>query len=444
MTEKLIALASKSEMRSHIAYQASLLFLALSALAALFVLKSKAASVFWDSPLFLFYTFLITIFQLSRLASALLYRSSYVQMVSRYDAPFSASAPYEPMVSFVVPCKNEEAAIAKTITKCFEAEYPEHKKEVIVINDGSTDGTGAVLKEMKKRYPKLVVVTFKKNQGKRHGMAEGFRRAKGEIVIQLDSDSYFRPESFRELLKPFKNPEIAAVCAHADPENSDENVLTKMQAAYYYLSFRIMKAAESTYGTVFCLSGCSSAYRRDIVLPVLDEFLEEKFLGLPVTWGDDRALTNLVLRMGHKTIYTDEAKACTIVPNTMKQLITQQIRWKKGWFVNSIKASRFIYKIQPFVTFTYFWPLLLLTLLTPFMALRALLYSTIWLGRNPLYYFFGVLLVTSLYLIAYRYTDRTNKYWSYYYLWSILNTVFLCFLLPYALLTIQNRKWGTR
>lgn len=437
-------MAIKSEIRTHIAYHASLLFLSLLVIGALFMLKSKAALVFWDNPFFLFYTFLLVIFQLSRLASALLYRSSYLHMVSMYDTPFSEAALHEPTVSFVIPCKNEEGAIAKTITKCFEAEYPDDKKEVIVINDGSTDKTGDVLLAMKKQYPKLVVITFLQNKGKRRGMVEGFKKATGEIVVQLDSDSYFRPESFRELLKPFKNPEIAAVCAHADPENSDENVLTKMQAAYYYLSFRIMKAAESTYGTVFCLSGCSSAYRRDIVLPVLEEFLDEKFLGLPITWGDDRALTNLVLRMGYKTVYTDEARACTIVPNTMKQLITQQIRWKKGWFVNSLRASRFIYKIQPFVTFTYFWPLILLTLLTPFMALRALVYSTVWLEHYPFYYFFGVFLVTSLYLIAYRYTDRTNKYWPYYYLWSILNTVFLCFLLPYALLTIQNRKWGTR
>jgi hypothetical protein len=123
-------------------------------------------------------------------------------------------------------------------------------------------------------------------------MAEGFRRARGEIIIQLDSDSYIVPGTFRKIIEPFRNSRVGAVCAHADPANPDENTLTRMQAAYYFFSFRLLKAAESTFLRVFCCSGCSSAYRRDIVLPILDQWLGEKFLGLPTTWGDDRALTN--------------------------------------------------------------------------------------------------------------------------------------------------------
>ena len=70
---------------------------------------------------------------------------------------------------------------------------------------------------------------------------------------------YFIHGHTYKLVEPFQHPEIGAVCAHADPENADYSWLTKMQAAYYYMSFRILKAAESTYGVVFCCSGCSSS-----------------------------------------------------------------------------------------------------------------------------------------------------------------------------------------
>jgi len=217
-----------------------------------------------------------------------------------------------------------------------------------------------------------------------------------------------------------------------------------MQAAYYFVSFSILKAAESTFFKVFCCSGCCSAYRKDIVLPIIDKWLKEKFLGLPVTWGDDRALTNWVLKLNYDTIYSEEVRAFTIVPSTFKKFLKQQIRWKKGWFVNSLFASRFIIKKDPFVAFTYFLPLIFVTLVTPFMATRSLIYNPLVKGLSPMYYIVGVLLVSAAMTTYYRYLERENKYWPYVFVWSAINMFILSFILFYALITIQNRKWGTR
>jgi hyaluronan synthase len=315
---------------------------------------------------------------------------------------------------------------------------------VIVINDGSTDGTGEVLAKLQEKYPNLAVINWEVNRGKRHGMYEGFRIAKGEIVVQLDSDSYLEPTTFRKLIEPFRNPMVGAVCAHADPENADQNFLTRMQAAYYFMSFRILKAAESTFFSVFCCSGCSSAYRKSVVAPIMEEWLDEKFLGLPITWGDDRALTNRVIERGFRTVYTDEVQAFTICPTNLRTLFKQQVRWKKGWFVNSLRLSRFIVKYQPFVAFTYFFPLLLVTMLAPFMATRALLWNPIVHGTLPLYYCTGMLLVAAVITVYYRYISKENRYWAYLFIWGLLNMLVLSFVLFYALATIQNRRWGTR
>ena len=430
--------------RNGVWYNVTLLCFALVALMFVIWIKGRNIESYSGDWILIGYTMFVTTFQLSRIVSAMFFKRSLSQVTSNLPQHIRTTC-FEPKVSFVVPCKNEEQAIRKTVTKCFEADYPKDKLEVIVINDGSTDRTGDILQEMKSEYPTLIVIDWKINKGKRHGMAEGFKRSTGDIIVQLDSDSYIRPEFFRQLIDPFKNPEIGAVCAHADPENADENWMTRMQTAYYFMSFRILKAAESTYGVVFCCSGCSSAYRREAVMPVLDVWLNESFLGLPVTWGDDRGLTNWVIKGGYKTIYTDESKATTIVPTTLKQFIKQQIRWKKGWFVNSFFAGKFIWKKEPFVAFAYFYPLTLVTFLTPFMATRAILYIPF--AKNSAtfgFYIFGVLLIAAIITIFYRFVAKENKYWPYLFVWSGINTLVLSFLLFYALATIQNRKWGTR
>jgi hyaluronan synthase len=423
---------------NEILFKLTLLFLGVMGLYFIVLLKSRAYDdLSLLSPLFI-YTMAITTFQLSRLAGAMLYANTREFVYKNYIPT------YEPTVSFVIPCKDEEQAIEKTIRKCFEAKYAKDKLEVIVINDGSTDGTSEVLNNLVKEFEKLKVINWKVNRGKRHGMAAGFKLAGGEIVVQLDSDSYIDPESFVNLIIPFSNPQIGAVCAHADPENADKNWLTKMQAAYYFMSFRVLKAAESSFMKVFCCSGCSSAYRKSVVLPILDEWLNETFLGLPVTWGDDRALTNWVIKQDFVTIYSDKVQAFTIVPEKFSVFLKQQIRWKKGWFVNSIFACKFIVKKDPFVSFSYFIPLILITLLTPFMATRALIYNPLVQRIMPWYYIAGVFSVAFVMTIYYRSVNRSNRYWPYMFLWSFINMVMLSFVLFYAIATIQNRKWGTR
>jgi hyaluronan synthase len=421
------------------AYRWVMTFLGL--LVALFILAIKSSALHGGTTgrVFLVYSVLVTSFELSRLVAA-----SFHLRTSDACYELARTQAYEPTVTFVIPCKNEEEAISISVLNSLASHYPEEKLEVIVVDDGSDDWTPEVLASLKRANPKLQVITFPQNLGKRHAMAEGFRRARGEIIVQLDSDSYIEPASLRALVAPFANEEIGAVCAHADPANADKNVLTRMQAAYYFLSFRILKAAESTFLAVFCCSGCSSAYRRDIVLPVLDDWLGETFLGKPVTWGDDRALTNWVLRRGYRTIYTDRARAYTICPERLPQLLKQQVRWKKGWFVNSVFAAPFVLRRYPFIGLTYFLPLMLLTVMTPFMAVRGLVWMPIATHRIPTFYLVGVFGIALMISIYYRRVERSNRYWPYVFLWSTLNLVILSFVLFYALATLQNRAWGTR
>ncbi len=448
MMEEGFAITSKERIRKNfgfiqMSYSVFLVVLTLLVFFSIALLKSKTIVEFSKGHLFFLYTIFVTTFAFSRIMSAVLYKYSYLKFINEEEKDLNEK-PYEPKITFIVPCKNEEKVIASTVEKCFEVKYPKRKVEVIVINDGSTDNTLGILKGIKRKYRRLKLIGWQVNQGKRIAMTAGIRRAKGEIIVQLDSDSFIDADSFRNLILPFKNAEIGAVCAHAEPANAKQNLLTRMQAAYYFISFRILKAAESTFGTVFCCSGCSSAYRKSVILPALDNWINETFLGKRATWGDDRALTSYVLKSGYKAIYTDRVQAYTYVPTTLKHLLKQQIRWKKSWVVNSFFTGRFIYKKQPFVAFFYFFPLVILSMITPIISFRAIIYDPIVRGIIPIYYVSGVLLLTCLILICCRIVDNRNRYWPYFFLWAAFNMVLLAYLMFYSILTLQNRKWGTR
>ena len=387
----------------------------------------------------LFYTALLASFYLSRFLVASLHGQTNEAC---YEG--AAARLYEPAISFVIPCKDEEDAIELSVTSSLAADYPQGKLEVIVVDDGSTDRTPPVLATLRERFPQLQVITFERNRGKREAMAEGFRRARGEIIVQLDSDSYIAPSTVRNLIAPFADERIGAVCAHARPANADANVLTHMQAAFYFLSFRILKAAESTFLAVLCCSGCSSAYRSSTVMPVLDDWLAEAFLGKPVTWGDDRALTNRVLRAGYRTIYTSRARAYTICPDTLPRLLKQQLRWKKGWLVNSIFVTPFVLRRYPFVAVTYFLPLFLLTLATPVIAAHALIWMPITQHTVPVAYLAGTLAIAFVGALYYSVLERDSRYLPFIFVWSAFELLVLSFILVPALATLQNRAWGTR
>lgn len=425
-------------------YKLGIILAGIILLFLIILLKSKTTTGFFAGPVFSSYAILVTTFMLSRIISSMLYEASFESLLSEKANPNEMySYGYEPTVAFVIPCKNEEADISNTISKCYQVEYPLEKIEVIVINDGSTDKTQFILDELKKQYPSLKIISWE-NQGKRWAMAAGFKVSTSEIVVQLDSDSCVDADTFCELIAPFRNKGVSAVCAHSKPKNADQNIITRMQTAYYFMSFRILKSAESTFETVFCLSGCCSAYRKKDVMPVLYDWLAEIFLGKPVTWGDDRALTSWLLKKGKRTVYNCNAIAYTIVPNNWKQLMTQQLRWKKSWIINAILTSRFIWRKQPFVAFFYYFPLVIISFLAPFMTFHALIYSPIVKGIFPFYHIVGVILLTAVVVLYYRYLDRKNKYWPYLFLWSLLGLFIFSFMLFWAAIKIQDRSWGTR
>src|SRR3954447_21918775 len=256
----------------------------LAIVAAVVVYKAAFIGALFDDPFFASYGVAVSAYLVSRFVLSLPYRPP-------------ADAGIQPRVAIVMPGFNEEAAIARSLRSLLAVDYPADKLEIVAIDDGSTDGTLAELRVVEAEAAGRVrVIAFPENQGKRAAMAAGIRATDAEIVAFVDSDSVLEPDALRKLVQAFADPRVGAVCGHADVLNVHESWLTRMQAVRYFVAFKVVKAAESAFNAVTCCSGCFSAYRREAILPRLEWWEDQSFLGRQSTFGDDRSLTNCVLR----------------------------------------------------------------------------------------------------------------------------------------------------
>ncbi|MGH9203185.1 MAG: glycosyltransferase family 2 protein, partial [Vicinamibacterales bacterium] len=334
-------------------------------------------------------------------------------------------------------------AIFRTIECCYDVEYPRAKLEVVVVDDGSTDATGNEIARAKELWPDLLVESFAVNRGKREAMAAGARLATGEVLVYVDSDSFLRHDAVRKIVQGFADPFVAAIAGHTDVANPRENPLTRMQEVRYYVAFRVLKAAESVFGTVTCCPGCFSAYRRSCVLEVLDGWLDQRFLGVRATFGDDRSLTNLLLRH-HKVLYSSEAVAATIVPERHKKFLKQQVRWKKSWLRECLIAATFMWKKHPIAALG-FYAQLVFPILAPILLLRAFLWLPLVSG-DPLsmvLYAYGVMLIGLTFSSSYLFW-RTHGDWIYGVYFTVYYMFVLVWQMPYAIVTSRDNRWGTR
>lgn len=383
---------------------------------------------YWYAPLVNFYSLVAGIFIISRFFIA-----------AFYVAPRDVG--YEPVVTVCVPCRNEEDSIITTIVRIYSEGYPHDKLEVIAVNDASTDRTFEQMLKVQSRFPALVIVNFHNNRGLSHGMAASTLLARGEIMLYVDSDTFLLPGSVHKVVQGLADPAVAGVAGHTDVENCDTNLLTRMQDVRYYVSFKVMKAAESVFGAVSCLPGCFSAYRKACVLQMMKPWLAVKFLGRYGNFADDRSLTNCVLR-NYKVLYDDEALATTIVPDNWDKYIRQQARWTRSWVRELFVASLFLWRKHP-VTAISWYAMMFMPVLEPVVMLQALILGPLFYGQMTSYYIIGVFTITILWSV-YFYEKTGRPYWWTGIIFTLSYAVFFSWQVYYALATMRQSKWGTR
>ena len=401
-------------------------------IAAVMAYKTEFVQVMFTNLFFGIYSTCVTVYILSRFLFSLFYRSK-------------PDAGIEPRVAIVMPGFNEQDAIATSLRSLLALEYPEAKLELVAVNDGSTDAT---LEEMNRvadeAKGRVNVIDFPENRGKRAAMAAGIRATEAEVIVFVDSDSVVDPGALRKLVQPLNDPRVGAVCGHADVLNVRETWLTRMQAVRYFVAFRVVKAAESVFNAVTCCSGCFSAYRREAIMPRLEWWENQTFLGVESTFGDDRSLTNCVLR-DWRVLYEKSAVSHTIVPTTFRAFVKQQTRWKRSWTRESLMVSRFIWRKHPVAAcFTYMS--IVLPLIAPVAALHSIAWGPLVHGTTlPLIYaagLYSLAVVYSLYFVLFQ--DRYSLIWMYGILFVFFYLAIMVWQTYYAIATCRTAAWGTR
>jgi hyaluronan synthase len=403
------------------------------------LMRVESIIYFKYNKLVYFYSIAAAVYLLSQYLFASFYR------------PTPIDPEYTPGVSVIIPCFNEEKWIERTIISCLNQDYPINKLEVIVVDDCSSDHSSEVikecirsLKETEGKFYDIENTLFLQqavNSGKRAAMLRGTEIAKHELLVFVDSDSFLDPFAVRNIVQPFKDTRVGGVTGRTDAANTYTNALTKMQSVYYYISFRVCKAAESIFDTVTCLSGPLSCYRKELVQKYSGEWVNQTFLGLPAVLGDDRALTNYVLSE-NRTVYQDTALCSTIVPNSHKVFLKQQLRWQRSWFVECLRACGFIWKKEPFAALSFYLCTFVTILAAVFVAYN-MFYVPIVYGSFPFIFLLGLFLMALLVGMT-QLLFRKSTTWFYGLLFCAYYLFVLLWLMPYAWFTFWKSNWGTR
>jgi len=398
-----------------------------------------------------------------------------------YIALFKYKDPYEaaekslmdgeiagnPLVSLMVAVKDEKEKIKDCIDSLIRQDY--QNKEIIIVDDGSVDGTKDIL-ESYRSTGKIKLINLKKNIGKKKALGKAMLKAKGEIFAFTDSDSVLALDAISKTVKILDHdPEVGAISGHCRALNAEQNLLTRIQDSWYEGQFSIRKAFESHFGAVTCVSGPLAVFRKEAIFNYIPAWEKDSFLGQEFRFATDRTLTGFVLgsleigkklkdkykqsafvkRIDYpekrwKVVYSAAAKSWTTVPDNFRRFLRQQIRWKKSFLRNIFFTGRFYWN-RPFIPAFIYYFHIIFVFAAPFIIFRHLIYIPIFGDFSAiLLYLSGIIFIGFLFSYAYRLKNQ-DKYatprWIYRPMMSIMSTLFLSWLIFYSIVTIKRTSW---
>ncbi len=221
-------------------------------------------------------------------------------------------------VAVLIPAYNEAKVIAASIRKILESEHA--NLSVIVIDDGSTDGTSDVVSAHFAADPRVRLIQTP-NGGKARAVNIGLAHAEGDVVVVLDADTQFEPRTISRLVRWFSDGKVGAVAGNAKVGNR-LNMLTRWQALEYVTAQNLERRALASLGCITVVPGAVGAWRRDAVV---------KLGGFPAnTLAEDQDFTIMIQKAGYKVLFDQDAVAWTEAPDTISGLAKQRFRWAFG------------------------------------------------------------------------------------------------------------------
>ncbi|UCC27654.1 MAG: glycosyltransferase [Candidatus Bathyarchaeota archaeon] len=222
-----------------------------------------------------------------------------------------------PVVTVIVPAYNEARAIGKTVEALLNLSYG--NKEIIIVDDGSTDETLDVAERYTNNHFTRAIT--KPNGGKWDALNAGIKAAKGNFIVCIDADTVLDPNAIQHLIKHFRDPNIAAVAGNVKVGNR-HGLLTKLQALEYIVGINLHRRSEANLQRVTVVPGPIGAFRASV--------LQEIGLFEGDTFAEDADVTLKILKAGYKTVFEARAIGYTEAPISMTSLAKQRYRWYRG------------------------------------------------------------------------------------------------------------------
>jgi cellulose synthase/poly-beta-1,6-N-acetylglucosamine synthase-like glycosyltransferase len=329
--------------------------------------------------------------------------------------------PVHGAVSVIIPAYNEAKVIERTILSVLASRGIE--VEVLVMDDGSTDDTADVVYNAFYFEPRVKLHKLK-NGGKARALNEGFKLASHEVVIALDADTIFLPDTIVELARKFDDPKVAAVAGRAAVGNT-QHFVARWQALEYVIGQAIERRAWHLLGVVSVVPGAVGAWHRDAVLAVGGFGTD--------TLAEDCDLTITLQVHGWKVSYAPDAVALTEAPETVQALLKQRFRWCFGVLQTVWKHKRAMImppKNNPAIGLLLMPCILACHILTPLMApladIAALIAIVLGHGKAVLPYMIALIIAEVMLTTLAVKIDRAR--WSLMWDWLINRSVYRWFL----------------
>lgn len=376
---------------------------------------------FMDNVVFLYLSLSLLTLTLTKASFFLIFAHKQHNKFKKYF--FNQKIPTDaPFVSVIVPAFNEEAVLENCINSLLKQEYC--KFEIIIVDDGSKDNTAKIGTQLQRTHTQVKFIS-KENGGKADALNTGISYSKGDIIVCMDADSMFLPDTIKNLVLSFNDPTVGAVAGNVRIANR-RTILGKNQAAEYMSGLTLQRQAFGFLGCIQVISGALATFRRNTIREVGGYSKD--------TLVEDMDITIACAKNKYSIIYNPYAIAYTEGPSTWSDLIKQRHRWIFGGFQVIKKYKHMLWKKEygsmAFVGLPYFVIFPWMDVLSSILFITTLTVSILTSSLHIfVLYILGMLFLQAMMIWYATYLDKedTNLVW-----YALISTFFYSHLLNYV------------
>ncbi len=351
--------------------------------------------------------------------------------------------------SVIVPVVDEDVAEFSIALSRVVAQDP---LEVIVVINGPRNEP---LEAVCARFGAVVRTLWTPSPGKRGALALGIAEAHGDVVVILDSDTWWYPETLVELTRPFVEPDVGGVTTQQNIRFASTSIWSRFAEWLEVLRFSYAVPAQSVLGTVGTLPGRTIAFRRDLLVEYIPTFLTERFLGVHKEISDDRCMTTWALQRGYRTVYQSTALVSTASPTTFRGFWKQQYRWANGGQYQTLRNLRWMLRHARPLAFMTLLPIIGGYMLLASIAVWAIRAASSnppsalgFIGSWPVVTFLLAMLASWVITTAIRQSRalaRRPRHLLWLGPWAFIGLFIMFPLRIFAFVTmVKDTGWGTR